>query len=162
VSGQAVCQSLRLARHVFSSPVFMLVSCTKSSLSLVRTVPLYPSPYFYTRYVRERIQKFPDWPPGARTANGTVLCHWVQLYRYFVSQSNKFCCHNPLCCFSTSIYGYFCLFRYRVSPKTFGYTLVRNLVNSEAFHLSLPELLYSSLDRRWSSCRNSVINLIGR
>jgi hypothetical protein len=22
-----------------------------------------------------RIQKFPDWPPGARTANGTALCH---------------------------------------------------------------------------------------
>jgi hypothetical protein len=21
------------------------------------------------------IQKFPDWPPGARTANGTDLCH---------------------------------------------------------------------------------------
>jgi hypothetical protein len=25
---------------------------------------------------RERVsQKFPDWPPGARTANGTALCH---------------------------------------------------------------------------------------
>jgi len=21
------------------------------------------------------IQKFPDWPPEARTANGTALCH---------------------------------------------------------------------------------------
>jgi hypothetical protein len=26
-------------------------------------------------------QKFPNWPP----ANGTALCHQVQLYRYFVS-----------------------------------------------------------------------------
>jgi hypothetical protein len=25
--------------------------------------------------VRGCIQKFPDWPPGARTANGTTLCH---------------------------------------------------------------------------------------
>jgi len=25
--------------------------------------------------VRRCIQKFPDWPPGARTANDTVLCH---------------------------------------------------------------------------------------
>jgi hypothetical protein len=33
------------------------------------------------------IQKFPDWPPAARTANGTALCHWVQLYGYFVSES---------------------------------------------------------------------------
>jgi hypothetical protein len=26
-------------------------------------------------YVRGCIQKFPDWPPGPRTANGTALCH---------------------------------------------------------------------------------------
>jgi hypothetical protein len=32
--------------------------------------------------VRGCIQKFPDWPPGARTANGTALCQEVQLYRY--------------------------------------------------------------------------------
>jgi hypothetical protein len=25
--------------------------------------------------VRACIQKFPDWPPVARTANGTALCH---------------------------------------------------------------------------------------
>jgi len=69
-----------------------------------------------------RIQKFPDWPTGARTANVTVLCQWVQLYRYFVSQSSEFFRHNSLCCFSLSVY--FCLFRYRLSPETFGYTLV--------------------------------------
>jgi hypothetical protein len=48
--------------------------------------------------IRECIQKFPDWAP----ANGTTLCHYVQLYRYFVSQSSEFCLHNPLCYFSTS------------------------------------------------------------
>jgi hypothetical protein len=32
--------------------------------------------------VRRCIQKFPDGPPGARTANGTALCHQVQLYRF--------------------------------------------------------------------------------
>jgi hypothetical protein len=36
------------------------------------------------------MQKFSDWPPGARTANGTALCRWVQLYRYFVSESSEF------------------------------------------------------------------------
>jgi hypothetical protein len=36
-------------------------------------------------YTRECIQKFPDWPPGARTANGTSSLPLVQLYRYFVS-----------------------------------------------------------------------------
>jgi hypothetical protein len=34
-----------------------------------------------------------------RTANGTALCHYVQLYGYSVSQSSEFCAHNPLCCF---------------------------------------------------------------
>jgi len=40
-----------------------------------------------------------------------------------VSQSSDFCHHNPLCCFSTSVY-YCCLFHYRLSPETFGYTIV--------------------------------------
>jgi len=30
------------------------------------------------------IQKYRDWPPGARTANDTALCHYLQFYRYFV------------------------------------------------------------------------------
>jgi hypothetical protein len=47
----------------------------------------------------------------------------VQLYCYFVSQSSEFCRHNPLCRFSTNVYCC-CLFRYRLSPKSFGYTLV--------------------------------------
>jgi hypothetical protein len=73
------------------------------------------------------IQTFPDWPPGARTVNGTALCHWMQLYRYFMSQSSQLCCHNPLCFFSTSFYYYYyyyCLFRYLLSPEAFGYILV--------------------------------------
>jgi hypothetical protein len=74
--------------------------------------------------IRRCIQKFPDWTSGARTANGTALCHWVQLYRYFVSQSSEFCRNNPLCCFSTGDYYCCCLFRYRLSPETFGYTLI--------------------------------------
>jgi hypothetical protein len=61
--------------------------------------------------VRGFIQKFPDWPSGARTANGTVLCHYVQFYSYFVSQSSEFCRHNTLCCFTTSVHCCF-LFRY--------------------------------------------------
>jgi hypothetical protein len=50
-----------------------------------------------------------------------------KLYRYFVSQSSEFCRHNPLCCFSASVYCC-CLFRYRFSPETFGYTLVRRVL----------------------------------
>jgi hypothetical protein len=73
---------------------------------------------------------FPDWPPGARTANSTDLCHEVQLYRYFVSQSTEFCHHNPLCCFSTSVYCCKRIFCYRLSPETFGYTLVQFTENA--------------------------------
>jgi hypothetical protein len=59
------------------------------------------------------------------------FCHYVNLYRYFVSQSSEFCRHNPLCCFSTSVYCCCCcLFRYRLSPKTFGYTLVLSYQNT--------------------------------
>jgi len=36
------------------------------------------------------------------TANDAALCHYVQFYRYFVSQSSEFRRHNPLCCFSTT------------------------------------------------------------
>jgi hypothetical protein len=43
---------------------------------------------------------------------------------YFVSQSSEFCRYNSLCCFSTSVYCCCCVFRYRLSPGTFGYTLV--------------------------------------
>jgi hypothetical protein len=67
---------------------------------------------------------FSDWPPGARNANGTALCHYVQLYLYFVSHSCEFCRHNPLRCFSTSFYCCTRLFRYLLSPETFGYTAV--------------------------------------
>jgi hypothetical protein len=50
----------------------------------------------------------------------TTLWHYIQLYRYFVSQSSKFYRHKPFCCFSTSA----CLFCHRLSPETFGYTLL--------------------------------------
>jgi hypothetical protein len=30
---------------------------------------------FIAQKIGGRIQKFPDWPPGARTENGTALCH---------------------------------------------------------------------------------------
>jgi hypothetical protein len=84
--------------------------------------------------VRVCIQKFPDWPPGARTASGTALCHEVQLYRYFVSQSSEFCCHNPLCCFWTSVYCCKLILRYRLSQETSVYTLV--YVSSLSYHAS--------------------------
>jgi hypothetical protein len=76
------------------------------------------------RHIRGCIKKFPDWLSGARTLDGTALCHKVQLYRYFVSQSSEFCSHNPLCRFSTSVYCCKRIFLYRLSPETFGYNLV--------------------------------------
>jgi hypothetical protein len=60
---------------------------------------------FDQRHVRRCIQKFPDWPPEARTANGTALCHSVQLYRYFVSQSSEFCRHNEVVHYSSTCWS---------------------------------------------------------
>jgi hypothetical protein len=37
---------------------------------------------------------YPKLSTGARTAS-----HYVQLYRYFVSQSSEFCCHKPFVLF---------------------------------------------------------------
>jgi len=51
----------------------------------------------------------------------------LQLYRYFVSQSTEFCLHNPLSCSSTNVYCCKCIFRYRLSPESFGYALVHVL-----------------------------------
>jgi len=48
----------------------------------------------------------------------------MQLYRYFVSQSSEFYRHNPSCCFLMSNAKGEGMFRYRLSPETFGYKLV--------------------------------------
>jgi hypothetical protein len=48
-----------------------------------------------------------------------------------MSQSSEFCRHNALCCFSTSICCCCCcwyLFRYQLSPETFGYALIRWMI----------------------------------
>jgi hypothetical protein len=71
--------------------------------------------------IRGCIQKFPEWLPGARTANGTALCSciailWVSLV--------SFVAKNPLYCFSTNVYCGKGIFRYRLSPETYGYTVV--------------------------------------
>jgi len=48
----------------------------------------------------------------------------MELYRYFVSQPTDVCRHNHFCCCSTSVYCCKRMFRYRLSPETFEYTLV--------------------------------------
>jgi hypothetical protein len=70
----------------------------------------------------------------------------VQLYRYFVSQSSEFCHHNPLCCFWTSVYC--CLFRYRLSPETFGYTLAHSYCCASSTD-SLNELMEFLVCGQW-------------
>jgi len=65
-----------------------------------------------------------------------------------VSRSSEFCRHNPLCCFSTSVYC--CLFRYRLRPETFGYTLVYEAV----VYIQLPRVR-----EYWCDFVNLVINI---
>jgi hypothetical protein len=112
-----------LAIFIGSSRIFLttLMKTTKTSLVAVSIATESLTGYQSNTDKRGCIQKFPNWSPGARTANSTALCHQVQLYRYFVSQSSEFCHYNPLCCCSVSVY-FCCLFRYRLSPETFRYT----------------------------------------
>jgi len=77
--------------------------------------------------VKSFIQKFPDWPPGARTANVQLSATRYSCI-YFVSQSSEMCRYNPLSCVSMSVYCCERVFRYRLSPETFGYALVFLLV----------------------------------
>jgi hypothetical protein len=72
-----------------------------------------------------------------------------------MSQSSESCRHNPLCCFSTSVY--FCkrIFRYRLSPETFGYTLVPYLHYSlSLYHLLTMFVQFSDYRHilKYSSC----------
>jgi hypothetical protein len=64
-----------------------------------------------------------------------------------------FCRHNPLRCFSTSVYCCKRIFRYRLSPETFGYTLV--LYQNYATHCSLPEVHLT-----YTTIRNFSLNFL--
>jgi hypothetical protein len=64
-------------------------------------------------------------------------CKWYSfLYRYFVSQSSEFCDHNLLCCLSTSVYCCKRIFLRRLSPETFGCTIVSLLLTDAHSHKS--------------------------
>jgi hypothetical protein len=65
-----------------------------------------------------------------------------------MSQPIEFCCHNPLCCFSTSNIKGQRIFRYGFSPDAFGYTLVGLLTVvalgvrlGPKHHMSTPDVL---------------------
>jgi hypothetical protein len=62
----------------------------------------------------------------------------LQLYRYFVSQSSEFCRHNPLCCFSTSVY---------CCKRIFRYDSVRKLLDTRSCKQMIILKLYG---RKWS------------
>jgi hypothetical protein len=68
----------------------------------------------------------------------------MQLYRYFVSQSSEFYRHNPLYCFWKIVYCCKRVFRYRLSPETFGYILLRH-VNVKTGWTGGDEMLASCL-----------------
>jgi hypothetical protein len=108
----------------------------------------------YPAHIWGCIQKFPDWPPGARTANGTALCHEVHLYRYFMSQSSEFCRHNPLCCFSTSVYCCFLISLSTQSGNFWIYPRIHTLFSTAQVNiwiLARHLYVYSWIDdrKRW-------------
>jgi hypothetical protein len=62
-----------------------------------------------------------------------------------MSQSSEFCCHNPLCCFSTSCCCY-CLFRYGLSPETFGTPSYIHVCSFRMVPTSIAYMQFASLE----------------
>jgi hypothetical protein len=56
-----------------TTPGLPEILSTQANLSLYINLPA----SIYLLNIRGCIKKFPDWSPGARSANGTVLCHYV-------------------------------------------------------------------------------------
>jgi len=105
--------------------------------------------------------EFLDWPDGMRTANGTALCQWVQLYHYFVGQSNEFCHHNALCCFSTSVCVYFVIDSVRKLLDTPSYIrsyLPYSVGRSSVHHLGTSHAFCDRNLVQQSPCEISLIN----
>jgi hypothetical protein len=64
----------------------------------------------------DRLEREPQMVQVSATRCSCIAILWVK--------SSTFCRHNPLCRFSTSNTESKRIFRYRLSPETFGYTLV--------------------------------------
>jgi hypothetical protein len=92
--------------------------------------------------IRGCIQKFPDRSPGAKATNSTTLGHYMQLHIYIVSESSEFFRYNPLCCFSTTVHCSKRVYLYRLSPGTFGYTLVCCEKNQQIFKINISAFVY--------------------
>jgi hypothetical protein len=77
----------------------------------------------------------------------------MQLYRYFMSQSSEFCRHNPLCRFSTTVYCCKRIFRYRLSPETFGYTpvCISEISMERRFFITTNCIIRSMYHMHWSN-----------
>jgi len=85
------------------------------------------------------------YPKVSGLAAWSENCEWCRslllgaVVSHFVTQSSEFFRHNHLCWFSTSVYYYKRIFRYRLSPETFGSTLV------------IPRILIRGTIWRWAT-----------
>jgi hypothetical protein len=147
------CRSQRMSGAIHSLPqyVFMAWCLVKYRDNFTFTFTTLHQAYtlirLFTSYAYECVSKnISDWSPGARTASGTALCDWEQLYRYFLSQSSEFCHHNPLCCFSTSVYCCKRIFRYDSARKLLD---TPSYIHFLSLHTSLPTTSWMIGDHIW-------------
>jgi hypothetical protein len=64
----------------------------------------------------------------------------MQLQHYFVSQSSEICPHNPLCCFSTSVYCYFVMIQsgnFWIHPRTISRPTSKRHILILSFYVDL-------------------------
>jgi hypothetical protein len=80
LSISSLCNFLPHHVLIFINLTLVVVMSEEVTAKLRKLLQLNNSPHICTainlrRMTRGCIQKFPDWPLGARTANGTALCH---------------------------------------------------------------------------------------
>jgi len=66
--------SVRSASELSVRSLMSVISASELSVLLLIFVTT-GNVWRFSRIIRGCIQKFPDWLPGARTVNGTALCH---------------------------------------------------------------------------------------
>jgi hypothetical protein len=100
----------------------------------------FPFSSFLLWSVRGCNQKFPDRWPGARTANCTAFCTRCSCIAILWISLKSFAAIS-LCVASQRVFIIYCkcIFLYRLSLETFGYTLVFSIyIFFDSWHLSLP------------------------
>jgi hypothetical protein len=107
-----VCIFRRIIKYFSITPTHTMLACYRN-LSGINFVSAFFN-FIHTRVYR-KVSGLAAWNENCKWYTSLPLGTVVSLFSDFHR-------HDPLCCFSTSVY--YCLFRYRLGPETFGYAIL--------------------------------------